>query len=521
MDADTPHWNAAALEHLTGPARGNVSWLTADTVDVRLLPDRRLSFSATVSDAVDDGVIARFHRTGGTYDIIATGQHPIWLNGRAVATEVLRYGDVIEFGETGPLSRYRLYDDRHRPSNTVGEMFGDAASYLRTSRRPWPRKLGYAVVELLRRLARETSVVFRALVLLSIAVLAWALYQQGRMDDAIRAELESGNLQIDAVASALSQARDEAIRPSDLSALQQDLALRLQTNAERLMALEARTGAGRRVVAQAAASVVFLQGAYSLRDRESGNMLRHVLGPDGVPVHLPNGQPFLSLTGTGPVAEVQFNGTGFVLADRGVLITNRHVAQPWGKGPGARLGTAEMEPVMTRFIGYFPGQPAPVTLSTLAVSDQVDLAVLAMGQRPGAVPGLTLAVEGPEPGEEVIVMGYPTGLMSLLAQSGTAFVQDLQAAGETGFWKVAERLAAAGLIAPLASRGIVGQATEATVVYDAETTHGGSGGPVLTLDGAVVAVNTAIMPEFGGSNLGVPARHIAALLASLDSGSSN
>jgi S1-C subfamily serine protease len=60
-------------------------------------------------------------------------------------------------------------------------------------------------------------------------------------------------------------------------------------------------------------------------------------------------------------------------------------------------------------------------------------------------------------------------------------------------------------LAPLATAGVVGQVTDGAVVYDAETTHGGSGGPVLDLDGRVLAINTAILPEFGGSNLGVPA----------------
>ncbi len=46
----------------------------------------------------------------------------------------------------------------------------------------------------------------------------------------------------------------------------------------------------------------------------------------------------------------------------------------------------------------------------------------------------------------------------------------------------------------------------------AETTHGGSGGPMLNVDGRVVAVNTAILPEYGGFNLGVPAANIRALL---------
>jgi len=50
------------------------------------------------------------------------------------------------------------------------------------------------------------------------------------------------------------------------------------------------------------------------------------------------------------------------------------------------------------------------------------------------------------------------------------------------------------------------------VVYDAETTHGGSGGPVLNLEGGVLAVNAAILPQFGGSNLGVPAAEAVRLM---------
>ena len=57
------------------------------------------------------------------------------------------------------------------------------------------------------------------------------------------------------------------------------------------------------------------------------------------------------------------------------------------------------------------------------------------------------------------------------------------------------------------------QITAASVVYDADTTHGGSGGPVISLDGAVVAINAAILTDFAGSNLGVPAAEALRLLA--------
>jgi S1-C subfamily serine protease len=54
------------------------------------------------------------------------------------------------------------------------------------------------------------------------------------------------------------------------------------------------------------------------------------------------------------------------------------------------------------------------------------------------------------------------------------------------------------------------------VVYDAETTHGGSGGPVLNLDGMVLAVNAAVLPQFDGSNMGVPADEALRLLQTDD-----
>ena len=113
-------------------------------------------------------------------------------------------------------------------------------------------------------------------------------------------------------------------------------------------------------------------------------------------------------------------------------------------------------------------------------------------------------------------MGYPTGLISILAQTGDAFIEELQAGDNLDFLAVARRLSDDQFIRPLASRGIVGQVTRATVVYDAETTHGGSGGPVLDINGDVIAVNAAIIPEYGGSNLGVPVDHVRRLLEDAD-----
>jgi S1-C subfamily serine protease len=219
------------------------------------------------------------------------------------------------------------------------------------------------------------------------------------------------------------------------------------------------------------------------------------------------------MEGDGPIAEIPFTGTGFFL-ESGDLVTNRHVALPWESNTNsAALKARGHEPVLQKLIAYLPGQKEAIALKLVGTSDDADLAIL-RGQTPLSqkVNGLKLAKKQPEAGEEIILMGYSAGLRSILAQSGVAFIKKLQEDGNLDFWNVAARLAADGLISPLASRGIVGKVGNVAVVYDAETTHGGSGGPVLNLRGEVIAVNMAILPEFGGSNLGVPADNVRTLV---------
>ncbi|NIP75571.1 MAG: hypothetical protein GTN90_06155 [Xanthomonadales bacterium] len=319
------------------------------------------------------------------------------------------------------------------------------------------------------------------------------------------------------LSSALAKSRDEALRPGDLAALREELGQRMTTSIARLEALEQRFGATARVIAKSFPAIAFLQGAYGLRHRETGQMLRHVLSDEGVPVITPWGQPLLSLTGDGPIAEVQFTGTAFLVGETGRLVTNRHVAMPWESSVTPQPVEGDMmEPAVLRFIAYFPGKTEPIDLRILHASDKSDLALLELDAPPDRIAGLPLAEKGATAGDEVIVMGYPTGLRSMLAQSGVAFLEELEVAGEVDFWRVAERLAEVGMIAPLASRGIVGQVAPAAVVYDAETTHGGSGGPVLDSAGRVIAVNSAILPEFGGSNLGIPVTRLRELLEAAD-----
>lgn len=506
----------AALEHMTGPSRASVAWLSGKLLYVGLETDRLICI------ATDDGrsvaePIAIFRRESETYAIEATGERELWLNGQPVKNAVLRDGDMIEFGELGPISRYRLLPG-HRPlGQSLNDMFCDCIAYVRTSRRPIGRRVIWALADLGRRLVWETTVLFRTAVLASLVALAVLLYLQYQRSAALEATLEAERTRLEGVAASLAEARENALSPGDLTALRQEFERRLTSNVERLRELEEASGATRRVIAQSIGAVAFLQGAYGLRHIETGRMLRHVLSDDGIPVQSPVGRPLLSLEGDGPIAEIQFTGTGFLVRDRKLLVTNRHVAVPWlGKTDAARLEASGMDPVMLKFVAFFPGREEPIDVSLRHFSDTVDLAVLSMAQPPDEHDGLPLAITLPQAGGEVVVMGYPTGLRSLLAQSGPDFIRELEVSKDLKFWSVAQRLARAGMIAPLASRGIVGKVAEEAIVYDAETTYGGSGGPVLDASGHVIAVNTAILPEFGGSNLGVPVTRLQSLLRSID-----
>ncbi len=510
----------AALEHLTGPARGETDWVTDDWTDVDVGDDGRLGlrrFHGGDASAWDERAVARLSHSDGGYQLEPAPDQAIWVNGARLpdGRRNLRHGDVVEFGDQGPITRVRLFLQGGGPHHTLTDILMDSVAYLRVSRRSFPARLWRAFATFFRRAIGETSLVFRLGVVIAIGFLVVMFNRQVELARRLEQQVASSAERLESFSATLARARSEALRPSDLKRLRQEMAAGLTTAADRLAALEASSHASATAIAAARGSVVFLQGGYAFRAGGNGQMLRHQVDADGRLLFAPNGQPLLRLGGPGPVAERHFTGTGFALEDSRLIVTNRHVALPWeDDASSVALAAQGLAPVMLRMIGYFPDAPAAIALSLERASDAVDLALLRLAEpRPPGAGGLKLAAAPPQPGEEVIVLGYPTGLRSMLARTGEVFVERLQTEAATGFWEVAERLAEARYIAPYASRGIVGQTTAATIVYDADTTHGGSGGPVLNAAGEVVAVNTSILPEYGGSNLGVPAALLTRLLA--------
>ncbi len=498
------------LFHLTGSRRGTTEALAEDTVRIGTAPDTEIHLPA---DREPDVAAhhATLHRRGSTYRLRAEPGRPVRVNGEPAEDWVLAPGDVLRIGEDGPRLRFRVYRRGHPLYRSMAEVLEDCVDCAQIEGSSPISRAAIFFKMAPAGIATGTSPRFRGSLLLVILLAATAALTVRSLR--LEQRLESEQRRIAGIAEMLAKTESEALTVADLGEVRAEIEDSLTGTVERLEVLEERAGAGRRVIGAAAESIVFLQGSYGFLDSESRKPLRFMVGPDGGPVLDPTGSPAVTTEGQGPVLESQFTGTGFVATSDGLILTNRHVAVPWDFDEAAKMIAAQgLVPSFFRFQGYLRGTPEPFDVELVAKSENADVAVLKCSLITSLVRPLPLAEAPPQPGDEVIVLGYPTGIRALLARTDVSFVNQLMSAGNLDFWEVAQRLAEAGHIAPLATRGIIGQVTAAAVVYDAETTSGGSGGPVLNLDGEVIAVNMAILPEFGGSNLGVPIAEARKLL---------
>ncbi len=487
------------IDHLFGFHRGSRQLVAGDRITIGSSSNATIHFPAAHEPAVAPHHAAIVRHDGVCELIVADGEHA-QVNGIETTRHLLSSGDVIVVGAHGPVLRFRVYDGIRNKYKTIPEAIADCRDSARHQKNS---VVGRAIAfiramphEMLRQTApwtRKMSFALTTLLVFSTIYLVVRSFQlAGELDE-----------QAEQVLS-LIQANDESMTNDELRVLQSELESKLSTTLERVEALEALTAAGRKVVASSAESVMLLQGEYGFVGPE-GRELRFVITPGGQPLMDRKGYPVVRPDGTGEPYRSQFTGTGFLVSSGGLVITNRHVAAPWEFEPSAvAVLSMGYQPVMNRMIGYFPNVSKAFDIKLVLGSSTEDLALLRCEGDPKDIPPLQLADASVSPGDEVIVLGYPTGIRALLARTDLHFVNQLLEESKRDFWYIARRLSEEGRIAPLATRGIVGQVTPTAVVYDAETTHGGSGGPVMSLSGEVVAINTAILTDFGGSNLGVP-----------------
>jgi S1-C subfamily serine protease len=217
-----------------------------------------------------------------------------------------------------------------------------------------------------------------------------------------------------------------------------------------------------------------------------------------------------------PVVRARVSGTGF-LVGKGLIATNRHVAEPWyGDSEAQKLIDHGATGMLEGLVIFFPGSPTPVNLLPASVSKTSDLAVLHaedLGAESDVVRGLAvlpLAKSPGAPGQLVTVIGYPMGIAGMVAKSPSGIYERM--AYRHNDINAASELAALSLIRPSTTCGHLGDVVGDKLIYDAPTAHGGSGGPVFNTKGEVIGVNSAYMDGFSGGTLGISVDSLRPLL---------
>jgi S1-C subfamily serine protease len=224
--------------------------------------------------------------------------------------------------------------------------------------------------------------------------------------------------------------------------------------------------------------------------------------------------PLLSLTGNGPEVHLDAFGTGFLASDNGQILTNHHVVEPWWENDELKeMLDQGLEPVIAQMTAYFPGVPHGVTIKTEKISSAADVAVVTGNVSQLRIKQIALADgRSAVSGGPVVLLGYPTGLDAILARAGAEALQSVTKASKGDPKQVMEELARRNLIRPVATQGHIGDVLPDKIIYDAQTTSGGSGGPLFNTEGKVIAINFAMVREFGGSNFAIPVGYGRSLL---------
>jgi DNA-binding response OmpR family regulator/S1-C subfamily serine protease len=297
-----------------------------------------------------------------------------------------------------------------------------------------------------------------------------------------------------------------AASSTDMASLQQQL----QATNERLKRIEKEGSAAQSLIPMDVQSVCLLHVSVAFNQKQSGKRLRYAgVNPQGEPLQDSSGNPILTLEGRGPEVKLDIFGTGFLVGGGGRVLTNRHVAEPWWKNDELNdLVSQGFQPEISLIRAYFPGDPRPFHAEIQQISQETDLATMRVEIQDLKRPILSVDASkaAATSGEPIVLMGYATGLAAILARTDEDTAKQIltHSRGDVGL--VLDELAHRSLIRPLITQGHIGDVLPDKIVFDAQTTSGGSGGPLFNSQGKVIGVTYAVLKGFGGSNFGIPIR---------------
>ncbi len=524
------------LHHLTGSLRRQTQYFdverlsfgTGKECDVQFDPSKELTVTPLHAElAVKDG-------TPTLRDV--SGRNALFINNRQTIEAALHDGDLIQLGQDGPLSRFRLLGDHDGPAKPWRYIIADSRDIVvRTPHRPYTSFLHLArhvAIDIARYGSPTVKVLASMSVLIPMILLVWLggnlyyehqaqLLAEQRIAELV-GQLETGRLSLEELERRIVQERakvltlrekEENLRERLRIALKEQEAehrsqKELQAIRDQLHALESGQRFAEEVIGKFETGVGLIQGGYGLYDKASGRPLRYEgFDEKGHPLLDEAELPRLTLEGDKPPLIIYFAGTGFLIDQKGTVVTNRHIVRLWEVNePLKPLMENGIAPAPQFLRIFFPRHPEPYSLQELVVAEGRDFAILQTVEIPkGPIP---LHLASPEKkvrvGEPVIVMSYPGTFDALLSRLPQATIETLLQEAGTDPMALPEVLARHKLIRPLATQGHVTDVTQEVVTYEARIAGGSSGGPVLDREGSVIAVNHSELQVISGMDLGVP-----------------
>ncbi len=441
----------AIFVHLSGSKRGKTESFNDSKISVGTDPSCNLSFNQNI-----DKNASSFHAEINLQDCDYVlkdleSAKGTFVNNRQIKEVVIHDGDLIEYGENGPRIRFRVKSEEGDVCKRFREILADSMDLAREPDKG--RKLVTATLffkSLLAESFTQSSAKFK-LVTVFFILLAFI----------------------------------------GIITLFYNIYSGLTETTKRVELLELESTIGEKIIKEFSKGVCLIQCSFSLVDEVSG-------------------KPLKTWT-NGRLLTNNLTGTGFIIS-KGRILTNRHVAEPWWQQPTHFIPKdSGLKPRIEEFRAFFPNVKEPVHLKVEKVSDAADVALLSFNPEGIEIPILELDKSGQDAreGEPVVLLGYPAGLNALYAKSDPNIAMEIS---KLPFMEAAQELSNHHLIKPLTTQGHISDVLNGRIIYDAQTTSGGSGGPLFNNKGKVIAINYGIFRGFRGANFGVPIKYALQLI---------
>jgi len=446
----------AVFVHLSGSHRGNTEVFDTGEITIGTDFSNDLRFDPEIDRNTHD-YHAVIQLRGCDYVLKDNGgMYGTLVNNRLVTEIALKDGDLIEFGVGGPRARFRIKTDDADVCKPWTEILEDSIGIASSSHRG----------------RITTATVF-------LRQLFWEAFTQTPRPFKWGISAASFLVFISFIM---------------FFALQY---IRLSKTVEKVQLLEIESNVAENIIKKYNNGVCLIQGAFYFLNEETGEPLM--------------------MMGKGQRGINEYTGTGFLVGSDGLILTNRHIAEPWWEmntPPYIQMEKTTLKPAFELFRAFFPGIKEPFPLTVEKISDEVDMAVLRIDTRGKDIPVLELDITGSGAvvGAPILLMGYPAGVNAIFAKTDPEIVRQLF---NMPFAPLVQELSNWGLIRPISTQGHLSDIMHNRIVYDAQTTAGGSGGPIFNNKGKVIGINYGIFPGFRGSNFGVPISYSNALIKSV------